>query len=157
MNSIQTWFCRVIFKTTGKDSWQIYVSCTHRVYLSAELASSFSLLNYSLSGMLACQQGRQSNWFVHSDQGELEWGWGLGNWPNAMHWVGRNARLSLSTVGRSSVPCSSVWCLEELACGDGSWVEQLKILSHMLIHVEWRSSVGLFHLCTKQLFQDVLE
>lgn len=57
--------CRVILKTTGKG--QLTEKCVLWAHglCSAELASS-SLLNYSLSGMLASQQRCRSSVFVHS-------------------------------------------------------------------------------------------
>lgn len=153
----------LILQSHLKDKWrgqltEIFVLCTHGVYHSAELASSAPSHSWIIVYQGCWLLSSAVNQTCLSIQGELECRWGLVNWPNAIHWAGRNARLSLSAVGRSSVPCLSVWCSEELACGDGSWVEQLNPESSTsLCRMEVKCGIVLFVHQTKQLFQEVLE
>ncbi len=134
---------------------EIFVLCTQGVYLSAELASSAPSHSWIIVYQGCWLLSSAVSQTCLSIQGELECRWGLVNWPNAMHWVGRNARLPLSAVGRSSVPCLSVWCSEELTCGDGSWVEQLNPESSAC-SCRMEVKCGIVHQ-TKWFFQEVLE
>ncbi len=160
MVMIHKQYTDLILQSHLKDNWwgqltEIFVLCTHGVYLSAELASSTPSHSWIIVYQGCWLLSSAVNQTCLSIQGELECRWGLVNWPNAMHWVGRNARLPLSAVGRSSVPCLSVWCSEELTCGDGSWVEQLNPESSAC-SCRMEVKCGIVHQ-TKWFFQEVLE
>ncbi len=160
MVMIHKQYTDLILQSHLKDNWwgqltEIFVLCTHGVYHSVELASSTPSHSWIIVYQGCWLLSSAVNQTCLSIQGELECRWGLVNWPNAMHWVGRNARLPLSAVGRSSVPCLSVWCSEEVACGDGSWVEQLNPESSAC-SCRMEVKCGIVHQA-KWFFQEVLE
>lgn len=162
MVMIHKQYTDLILQSHLKENWwgqltEIFVLCTHGVYHSAELASSTPSHSWIIVYQGCWLLSSAVNQTCLSIQGELECRWGLVNWPNAMHWAGRNAR-PLSAVGRSYVPCLSVWCSEDLACGDGSRVEQLNPESSACsCRMEVKCGIVLFVHQTKWFFQEVFE